>query len=639
MSLPISTLTGANTIAQLIYNVNQIKTLAANTASTVANSTFQSALANTNSYIATKVNTTTFQSTLANTNSYIATKVNTTTFNSALANTNAYIATKVNKTGDTMTGSLTVDTNLTISGNSLFTSLVTTETAGEHAEENDANATGTITIQATDPTVLRRTLTGDVTLHVAGAPTSGYVSPNQLTYSADLQSTAEAGETRPWADDSTSLTQNAAVGPDGRTVLQKVIADASSATHSRALTITGLSPNQTLTVSAEVRDAGDSLNIGVYLYDADATSNFIVAVINPATGATVIAASNGGNATGATLTVTALSNSCYRLDVTGQPNTSGTNTQVVIRLFSGTDAVFLGDASGGVYIGNVQVNTGQPVGMIENGAIRQAYGYGWSTELRTTQDGTGGRDLTILPANLLTYSEQFDNAAWTKSQATVSADAATAPDGRTTADKLIEDSTTNGHSVLLTISKATSAITYTGDVFCKAAERTQAYFWLHGAGGGDRGQAVFDLSAGTVLSSSAIGAFTGITATIEDAGDGWWRIRMTVTSDTSASITFNVGAAAGGSFYYLGDGASGIYVWGAQLVAASTSLGYGKVGATRTGMVSWNPSVLDFTLQAAGVTSNLKLDIGSDGEIKVNHDATLQFASTGKAIAMAIVFG
>jgi hypothetical protein len=77
MSLPIATLTGANTIAQLIYNVNRIKTLAANTASTVANSTFQSALSNTNSYIATKVNTTTFNSALANTNSYIAMKANT----------------------------------------------------------------------------------------------------------------------------------------------------------------------------------------------------------------------------------------------------------------------------------------------------------------------------------------------------------------------------------------------------------------------------------------------------------------------------------------------------------------------------------------------------------------------------------
>jgi hypothetical protein len=38
-------------------------------------------------------------------------------------------------------------------------------------------------------------------------------------------------------------------------------------------------------------------------------------------------------------------------------------------------------------------------------------GKGWSTELRTTQDGTGGRDLTILPANLLTYSADLQSTA------------------------------------------------------------------------------------------------------------------------------------------------------------------------------------------------------------------------------------
>jgi hypothetical protein len=74
-----------------------------------SNATFQSALANTNSYIATKVSTSTFNSALANTNSYISsnystlntaigTKVSTSTFNAALANTNSYIATRVSST-------------------------------------------------------------------------------------------------------------------------------------------------------------------------------------------------------------------------------------------------------------------------------------------------------------------------------------------------------------------------------------------------------------------------------------------------------------------------------------------------------------------------------------------------------------
>jgi hypothetical protein len=115
MSLPIATLTGANTIAQLIYNVNQIKTLAANTTLTgayVANTVFQSALANTNAYIATKTDITDFNLALANTNAYINNKLDSATHYAALANTNAYISTKTNTTDF---NSALANTNLAIS--------------------------------------------------------------------------------------------------------------------------------------------------------------------------------------------------------------------------------------------------------------------------------------------------------------------------------------------------------------------------------------------------------------------------------------------------------------------------------------------------------------------------------------------
>ena len=51
--------------------------------------------------------------------------------------------------------------------------------------------------------------------------------------------------------------------------------------------------------------------------------------------------------------------------------------------------------------------------------------------------------------NLLTYSEQFDNAAWVKSNVTVTANTATtAPDGSTNSvDKMVEAATTTGHLV------------------------------------------------------------------------------------------------------------------------------------------------------------------------------------------------
>ena len=103
-------------------------------ATKVNTTTFNSALANTNTFIATKTSTTTFNSALANTNSFIksqlantntfiATKVNTTTFNSALANTNTFIATKTNSASPTTsgvfahTGRATISTNLAVTAN------------------------------------------------------------------------------------------------------------------------------------------------------------------------------------------------------------------------------------------------------------------------------------------------------------------------------------------------------------------------------------------------------------------------------------------------------------------------------------------------------------------------------------------
>lgn len=106
-------------------------------------------LANTNSYIATKVNSSTFNSALANTNSYIATKTSTSTFNSALANTNSYIATKASATDPTTSGILahtgraTISTNLVVSGNTSVTGLKANNslgTAGQILRTNGTNA-------------------------------------------------------------------------------------------------------------------------------------------------------------------------------------------------------------------------------------------------------------------------------------------------------------------------------------------------------------------------------------------------------------------------------------------------------------------------------------------------------------------
>ena len=123
-------------------------------------------------------------------------------------------------------------------------------------------------------------------------------------------------------------------------------------------------------MSIVVRDAGNGRNICILLQDSGATGNNTRVFINPATGAVVSGPTAAGNATAGTVTVTTLANSCYRVDLTCQPNTSGTNTNGTIFLANGSTLSYAGDGTSGVFIGNVQVNTGQPVGMIEVGAAR-----------------------------------------------------------------------------------------------------------------------------------------------------------------------------------------------------------------------------------------------------------------------------
>jgi hypothetical protein len=521
-------------------------------------------------------------------------------------------------------GAVSLGGDLDMSGYDLTVDFSTIEAAGEHAEEIDANATGTVTIQATDPTVLRRTLTGDVTLHVAGPPTPGYVSPNQLTYSADLQSTAEAGETRPWSDTNTSLSLNAAVGPGGRTNLTKLIEDAAASLKIRDRSVAGVSPNQTLTLSVEVRDPGDGRGVRFEMYDPAAPSNAVGLYFNPATGSahTVYA---GGNGSGQTGTVTALANSCWRVDLTGQPNTSGSDVAfniLLVETAAGTNVSYTGDGTSGIYIGNVQLNTGQPVGMIENGAIR-AYGYGWSTELRTTQDGTGGRDLTILPANLLSYSEQFDNAAWTKVSVTVTADAGTAPDGRVSSDSVAADSTGSFRYFRQAMPSASGAgLTYTLSAHAKPGTTSVVYLLLSDLSNDAIGR-YFDLSSVSVGNGTGLDLGTNVTfvsASIEAASNGFYRISLTVTTVDAVTYSFCVGVSDANGSTVATSGIAAEF-WGAQLVEGSDPLGYIGVGATRAASVVWRGGTaaeIDYAAQAAAAESRIIIGVGSDGEILID---------------------
>ena len=174
--------------------------------------------------------------------------------------------------------------------------------------------------------------------------------------------------------------------------------------------------------------------------------------------------------------------------------------------------------------------------------------------------------IEVVPINLLTYSEQFDNAAWTKVGSTISANSTTAPNGTTTADKLIED-TSNGLHNAARIGAMASAGTYTLSVFAKAAERTRIAIGNSSASN----YAIFDLSTGTVVQGSQGTVTNGAISSID--ANGYYRVSCNITITSSSSISVSL-VSTGTTTSYLGNGTSGLFIWGAQLVTGTSAKEY-----------------------------------------------------------------
>lgn len=171
--------------------------------------------------------------------------------------------------------------------------------------------------------------------------------------------------------------------------------------------------------------------------------------------------------------------------------------------------------------------------------------------------------------NLILQSENHASASWNKTGATVAAVTHTAPDGNTSSNLVSEDSSTGLHRLFQGTSYV-SGTSYAISVFLKFAGR-QFVAIVHPAIATNN-IAIFDIQNGSVTLQES-----GITASMIQHPNGWWRCVVVGTSSITSTQSHIIQGSTTGGFLtgsYTGLNGAAFYIYGSQVEAGSFPTSY-----------------------------------------------------------------
>lgn len=386
---------------------------------------------------------------------------------------------------------------------------------------------------------------------------------------------------------SVSYTANTTVAPDGTTTADTMTASVGTGTRFGSGNATnGITTGLVYTASLFVKAGTDTvvqLLFPTAQFGSDAYANFDLSagtVGSVGASATATISSAGGTWYRCSITATATASSTASIGVgfafTGN-NSSATRLPSITA--AGTETLILWGAqleqrsSATSYTATTTQSITNYIPVLLTAATNAP---------RFDHNPTTGESLGLLieesRTNLLTYSAEFDNAAWGKTRSSITSNTIVAPDGTLTGDKLVEDTTaSNTHQTQRAVG-AGSVTPYSFSVYMKAGERARGSLVLVNATGSASFNG-FDLSSGTLIGSPSVSLFTAASASIAAAGNGWYRCTLTATPNDTSTLNVAIRLSDGSSPIYTGDGYSGIYIWGAQLEAGAFSTSYIATGA------------------------------------------------------------
>lgn len=180
--------------------------------------------------------------------------------------------------------------------------------------------------------------------------------------------------------------------------------------------------------------------------------------------------------------------------------------------------------------------------------------------------------------NLVTYSQDFQNAAYTNSTGLVSATALLAPDGTLTATTLTDDSTSTWENFNRSFTVPNDSTTYNISIHIKKTT------------GGTSPMTGFNinLTGGSLVNSfprfntdtGVLGGSNNMVVTSEN--NDYWRISFTITNNSSGNTTLAISYYPATGFYNGSDDATATgsqTVWGFQVTRGAGLLPYNAISA------------------------------------------------------------
>lgn len=284
---------------------------------------------------------------------------------------------------------------------------------------------------------------------------------------------------------------------------------------------------------------------------------------------------------------------------------------------------YLGEISG-----DVPIRSGDPMTLVctivgnTTFLVAGAFtpGHEHAHKIRATVGGAGGWSVGVLPASLLTRSNDLADTmidtGWQQGNVTCSPGIATPAGGGWT----VAGSGSGIHYIQVRRATSASPFDYVGAVLLKAGGTSRARLRVRLDTIGHGAHVDFDLGAGTagVPVNGALG--TALASGIRPVGGGWlvaWLVVDVAATGYGLILELSLLNAAGASSFAAAG--ESLLFGGATLSAGATYHGFQQLGPSRAGSVVWQGAPIVWPSLAAGTAVDLMLHCDPDRIIQQDY--------------------